>query len=113
MVKEASVGLLGKKTINFQSGGFPGSCGGPYVFRNKAVALHVDSVCSTKTADDLKNERITSAPSGRKRKLTEAEITRMVADSCTSSHTSLGTGIILNVRSGIMELLQERRQDAL
>ena len=107
MVMEASVGLVGKKTINFQNGGFPGSCGGPYVFRNKAIALHVDSVSTTKTADNLKNETTTSARSGRKRKLTEAEITRMVADSCASSHTSLGTGIILHVRSGIMAVLQE------
>lgn len=104
MVMEASVGLVSKKTINFQNGGFPGSCGGPYIFRNKAVALHVDSVSTTKTADDIKRESIGL---GRKRKLKEAEVTRMVADSCASSHSRLGTGITLHVRSGIMELLQE------
>ena len=41
MVKEASVGIVGQKTLNYQNGAFPGSCGGPYIFRNKAVALHV------------------------------------------------------------------------
>jgi len=115
MVKEASVGLVGPKTISFQNGAFPGSCGGPYVFCNKAVVLHVDSVSATKTANDLRNKATTVlTPSGRKRKLTEAEITCMVADSCASSHARLGSGsgMTLHVRSGIMMLLQARNNSA-
>ena len=83
----------------------------PFRARDKAVALHVDSVSTTKTADDLRNEASTVlAPSGRKRKLTEAEIACMVADSCASSHAlpGSGSGITLHVRSGIMTLLQAR-----
>ena len=39
--KEASVGLvLGTKSLTFQNGAFPVSCGGPYIFRNKTVALY-------------------------------------------------------------------------
>jgi hypothetical protein len=106
MVKEASVGIVGQKTLNYQNGAFPGSCGGPYIFRNKAVALHIDSVSTTKTAEALRNEKGTTS-SGRKRKLTTAETALMVADSCASSHSSLGTGILLYVRSEIVALLQE------
>lgn len=108
MVKEASVGLVGKKVINFQNGAFPGSCGGPYIFRNKAIALHVDSVSTTKTAEMLKDERV-ETQNGRKRKLTDAEVTRKMADSCVSSHTSLGSGIILHVRSGIRGLVMKSK----
>ena len=93
----------GVKTLTFQNGAFPGSCGGPYIFRNKAVALHTESTSTTKTAEDIKAE---ASASGRKRKLQPAEITRMMVDSCVSSHTSLGCGIMLHVRSGIMGLLQ-------
>ena len=107
MVMEASVGIVNVKTLNFQNGGFPGSCGGPYIFRNKAVALHVDSISTTKTIEDLKNESTTTRM-GKKRKLTMAEKTTKVAESCSSSHSSLGTGIILRVRSGIMSLLHEQ-----
>ena len=101
MQKEASVGVIGVKTLTFENGAFPGSCGGPYIFRNKAVALHTESASTTKTAEDIKGEA-----SGRKRKLQPAEITRMMVDSCVSSHTSLGSGIMLHVRSGIMGLLE-------
>ena len=104
MVKEASVGIVGRKTLNFQNGAFPGSCGGPYMFRNKAVALHVDSVSTTKVAEDFAEER-KECKGGKKRKLTKEEITRKIADSCASSHTSLGSGILLAVRSEIMNLL--------
>eukprot|EP00978_Attheya_sp_CCMP212_P009662 scaffold22944_cov31-Attheya_sp.AAC.1 len=110
MVKEASVGIVNPKNLNFQNGGFPGSCGGPYIFHNKAVALHVDSVSTTTTVKDLQNEETTvkkGKKAGEKRKLTIAENTTMVTESCASSHTSLGTGIILQVRSGIMHLLKD------
>ena len=40
MQKEASVGLIGVKSLTFQNGAFPVSCGGPYIFRNKTVALY-------------------------------------------------------------------------
>jgi hypothetical protein len=103
MVKKALVGIIGKKTLNFQNGGFPGSCGGPYMYRNKAVALHVDSVSTTKTAEEL---CAGSTWGGKKRKLTPSEVTRMMVDSCVSSHTSMGTGILLHVRKGIMDLLK-------
>jgi hypothetical protein len=48
------------------------------------------------------------AQSGHKRKLNEEETTTcMGADSCASSHASLGTGIILHVQSEIMTLLEK------
>ena len=106
MVKEASVGIVGQKTLNFQNGAFPGSCGGPYMYRNKAVALHVDSVSTIKIAEDFAEETKTDKL-GRKRKLSTEDITRRIADSCASSHTSLGSGILLAVQSGIMNLLKE------
>ena len=106
MVKEAAVGIVGRKTLNFQNGAFPGSCGGPYMYRNKAVALHVDSVSTPKLAEDFAEETKTDK-CGRKRKLSREEITRKIADSCASSHTSLGSGILLAVRSGIMNLIKE------
>ena len=109
MVKEASVGIVAAKTINFQNGAFPGSCGGPYVFRNKAIALHVDFVSATKAAQNLKDE-MTETQSGKRRRLTAAEITRKMVDSCVSTHTSRGTGIILHVRSGIRNLLTEAQE---
>jgi len=105
MVKEASLGIIGEKTLSFQNGAFPGSCGGPYIFRNKAVALHTESTSTTKTAEDIRDEGTTL---GRKRKLSPLEVVEMVADSCVSSHTSLGSGIVLHVRTGIMELLRPR-----
>ena len=103
MQKEASVGVIGSKTLTYQNGGFPGSCGGPYIFRNKAVALHTESVSTTKTAQEIKTE---ASRAGKKRKLREEEITRMMVDSCVSDHASLGSGILLHARSGIMELLR-------
>lgn len=103
IVKEASLGIIGQKTITFQNGAFPGSCGGPYIFRNKAVALHTESTSTTKTAEDIRDER---TDQGRKRKLTPLQVVEMVADSCVSRHTSLGSGIVLHVRTGIMELLR-------
>jgi hypothetical protein len=106
MVKEASVGIVGRKTLNFQNGAFPGSCGGPYMYRNKAVALHVDSVSTTKIAEDFAEETKTDKL-GRKRKLSREEMTSIIADSCASSHTSLGSGILLALRSGIINLLKE------
>ena len=106
MVKESSVGIVGQKTLNFQNGAFPGSCGGPYMYRNKAVALHVDSVSTTKIAEDFAEETKTDKL-GRKRKLSREDISRRIADSCASSHTSLGSGILLAVRSRIMNLLKE------
>lgn len=104
MVKEASVGIVAAKTINFQNGCFPGSCGSPYIFRNNAIALHVDAINATKEAMDFKDE-MTGTWSGKQRRLTPAEITREMVDSCVSSHSSLGTGMILHVRSGIRSLL--------
>lgn len=106
MVKEASLGIISEKTLSYQNGAFPGSCGGPYIFRNKAVALHTESTSTTKTAQDIQNEPTVSG--GRKRRLSQLEVVEMVADSCVSSHTSLGSGIVLHVRSGIMDLMRPR-----
>ena len=66
MQKEASVGLIGVKSLTFQNGAFPVSCGGPYIFRNNAVALYTEFTRTTKTAEDIKAE---ASASGRKRKL--------------------------------------------
>lgn len=91
MRKEAPVEVIGGKSLTFQNGAFPGSCGGPYIFRNKAVALYTEFTSSTE-----------ASASGRKRKLQETEIIRMMVDSCVSNHASLGRGIVLHVRSEIM-----------
>eukprot|EP00977_Amphora_coffeiformis_P019394 scaffold7213_cov166-Amphora_coffeaeformis.AAC.10 len=103
IVKEASIGC---KTIKYKNGAFPGSCGGSYIFHNKALVLHADSVSTTKTANALKNEKATIS-TGRKRKLTTAEAALMIANSCASSYTSLGMGILLHIRHEIMDLLQQ------
>ena len=104
MPKEASVGTISDKTLSFQNGGFSGSCGGPYVFRNKVVALHVASQSDTVDFEML--DEYEEVSTGRKRKKTMIEKTIEVAESCTSSHTSLGTGIILQARSGIMKIIR-------
>ena len=52
--KQGSVGLVQKNYINFQNGGFDGSCGGPYVYRGKAIAIHTESVNSALTAETLR-----------------------------------------------------------
>ena len=74
--------------------------------RNKAVALHVDSVSTTKAAANFAGEKKTDKL-GRKRKLTQEEMTGKIANSCASSHSSLGSGILLAVRSGTMNLLEQ------
>ena len=104
MVKEVFLGVIGEKTLSCQNGGFPGSCGGPYIFRNKGVALHTESTSTTKSAQDIKEE---ATSLGRKRKLTKMEVVEMVADSCVSNHASLRSGILLHVRDGIMALLPD------
>ena len=76
---------------------FPVHVAGHKFFGTKQVALHTEAASTTKNTKDIKTE--TSA-SGRKRKLQPAEITRMMVDNCISSHTSLGGGIMLHVRSG-------------
>lgn len=102
MVKEASVGTISEKSLSFQNGGFSGSCGGPYVFRNKVVAIHAASendIVDFEMLDEYKEVH------GRKRKKSILDKTKEVAESCSSSHMSLGTGIILQARSGIMKVL--------
>lgn len=44
MINKAAMGLVTEHTLYFQIGGaFPGSHGGPHMFRNKAVALYTKS----------------------------------------------------------------------
>eukprot|EP00339_Tiarina_fusa_P014072 CAMPEP_0117024420 /NCGR_PEP_ID=MMETSP0472-20121206/18142_1 /TAXON_ID=693140 ORGANISM="Tiarina fusus, Strain LIS" /NCGR_SAMPLE_ID=MMETSP0472 /ASSEMBLY_ACC=CAM_ASM_000603 /LENGTH=414 /DNA_ID=CAMNT_0004730855 /DNA_START=42 /DNA_END=1284 /DNA_ORIENTATION=+ len=100
--KEASVGTVAEKSLSFQNGGFAGSCGGPYVFRNKVVALHVASENDAYDFEMLDDRVIETK--NKKRKMSLAEKTKLVAESCASSHASLGTGIILQVRSGLMKV---------
>ena len=101
--KEVNVGTVAEKFLSFQNGGFRGSCGGPYVFHNKVVALHVELLNDAVDFEMLEEQEITTLR-GRKRKLTMAEKTKEVAESCVSSHTSLGTGILLTKRSGLMKV---------
>ena len=102
MPKEASVGIISEKSLSFQNGGFSGSCGGPYVFRNKVVAFHTASENDVVDFEMLDEHKEVG---GRKRKKTILDKTKEVAESCTSSHTCLGTGTILQARSGIMKIL--------
>ena len=83
------------------------SCGGPCMCRNKAASLHVDSVGTSKVAEDIAEEKKTDNH-GQKRKLSQEEMTQKIADSCASSHSSLGSGILPAVQTGTMNLLKER-----
>ena len=105
MPKEASVGTISDKSLSFQNGGFLGSCGGAYVFRNKVVALHVAS--SNDIVDFKMLDEDMQVGTRRKRKKTLIEKAKEVAESCASSHANLGTGIILQARSsGIMKVFR-------
>ena len=111
MVKEAGVGTVNPLSICFQNGGFPGSCGGPYIFRNKAIAMHIASINTGLTAEmleQLDGEDGSATPAKKKRKTASvlaSEATK-VAESSVSSHSSLGSGIILQRRSGIMRFIR-------
>ena len=111
MVKEAGVGIVNPLSICFQNGGFPGSCGGPYIFRNKAIAMHVASINTGLTAEmleQLDGEEGAATPAKKKRKTASvlASEAMKVAESSVSSDSSLGSGIILQKRSGIMRFVK-------
>jgi len=104
LVKEVNVATIdsNKKFLSFQNGGFSGSSGGPYIFRNKAVALHSNSANDAVAFEMLQEELIQDGD--KKRKLTFIEKTKEVAESSASSYACLGTGLILQARSGLMKV---------
>jgi len=100
MPKEVSIGPVEERFLSLQNDGFRGSCGGPYIFRNKVVALHIDSANEPVDFEMLEEE----IKAGRKRTMVKIDKVLAVAESTVSSHTSLGTGLILQVRSGLMKV---------
>jgi hypothetical protein len=101
--KEGSLGLIGTKQIQFQNGGFDGSCGGPYVYRGKAVAIHVESVNSALTSEALMAHRRHTGKRTNDRMLVNDAIE--LADSSASSHTSNASGIIIRAYPELMEYI--------
>jgi hypothetical protein len=97
---------MGETSISFQNiGGCKGSfCGGPYIFRNKTVALHVESHDDAydyeMLEEDVEDEEIRAGT--RRRKRIKLDRTLEVVESTISSHLSIGTGLILQACSGLM-----------
>ncbi len=111
--KEVGVGTVGEKFMSFQNGGFKGSCGGPYIFRNKAVALHVESHNDAYDYEMLEEQEEEEIQAGtRSRKRTKLDRTLEVAESTVSSHSSIGTGLILQARSGLMKVFNGEMEDS-
>ena len=103
--KQGSVGLVKKNYIDFQNGGFDGSCGGPYVYRGKAIAIHTDSVNSALTAESLRIHQMQQrdrAESNKRMKVAD-EVT--LADSCAESHTCVGSGMLICKRRGLVQYI--------
>lgn len=105
--KEGSVGLIGNKTIQFQNGGFDGSCGGPYVYCGKAVAIHVESINTALTPGSLKALEKSQGKRSRAKSTAEtanltsemavstAKMALEMAESSASSHASNAGGITI------------------
>jgi hypothetical protein len=101
--KQGSVGLVRKNYIDFQNGGFDGSCGGPYVYRGKAIAIHTDSLNSALTAEALRIHQIQQGDrTESNRRMKVADVVTL-ADSCAESHTSVGSGILICKRLGLVQ----------
>ena len=96
--QNGNVGLVKQNYINFQQNGgcFDGSCGGPYVYRGKAIAIHVESSVNSSsrlTAETLRLHQIEQEegdkkPSDRYKKMKIADAETLAEDSCAASHTS-------------------------
>lgn len=104
--KVGSVGLIDEDngTVCFQNGGFDGSCGGPYVYLGKAIGFHTDSTNTALTSEALKahDQRVQNGPPKKKNAVaiareaqSMAEDAMQVADSASSSHASMATGILI------------------
>ena len=112
MSKACGVGLIGTDSISFQNGGFSGSCGGPYVFLGKCVAMHVGSFSESLSAQAImkhnekaqaEQENVCEDELPKKRKsMTEQEALLESTESLSSTHTSMGDGIILMKRKSLM-----------
>jgi len=103
LAKEVNVGIISEKHLSFQNGGFKVSCGGPYIFRNKAVAMHIASENNAVSFEMLEDSEV-QVTRTRKRKMSPLEKTKEVAESSASSHASLGSGVILQARPGLMKV---------
>jgi hypothetical protein len=101
--KEGSVGLVKKNYIDFQNGGFDGSCGGPYVYMGKAIAIHTDSLNSALTSDALRIHQIQQGDRMESNKRMKVADAVTLADSCAESHTSVGSGILICKRRALVQ----------
>lgn len=109
--KQGSVGLVKKNYIDFQNGGFDGSSGGPYVYMGKAIAIHTNSLNSALTAESLMIHQIQQGfrtESNKKMKLADAVT---LADSCAESHTSVGSGLLIYKRVGLVDYVRDSNKE--
>jgi len=105
--KSGSVGLIKKNSIDFQNGGFDGSCGGPYVYMGKAIAIHTLSQNSALTSETLRIHQIQQGERSVSNKRMKVADLTIVADSVAASHTSVGTGILIHKRAGLLQCINE------
>ena len=104
--KIGSVGLIKKNSIDFQNGGFDGSCGGPYVYMGKAIAIHTLSQNSALTSEALRIHQVQQGERSETNKRMKIADVVTVADSIAASHVSVGTGILIYKRSGLVQCIQ-------
>ena len=102
---KGSVGLVKKSYsyIDFQNGGFDGSCGGPYVYRCKAIAIHTSCLNSALIAEALRIHQIQQGDRAESNKRMKVADPVTLADSCAESHTSVGSGILICKRLGLVQ----------
>ena len=105
--KSGSVGLIKKNSIDFQNGGFDGSCGGPYVYMGKAIAIHTLSQNSALTSETLRLHQIGQDKRLESNKRMKVADVAIVADSVAASHTSVGSGILIHKRTGLLQCISE------
>ena len=101
--KPGSVGLVKKSYIDFQNRGFDGSCGGPCVYRGKAIAIHPSSLNSALSAEALRIHQIQQGDRTESTKRMKVADPVTLADSCAESHTSVGSGILICKRLGLVQ----------
>ena len=105
--KSGSVGLIKKNSIDFQNGGFDGSCGGPYVYMGKAIAIHTLSQNSALTSETLRMHQIRQGERSVSNKRMKVADLTVVANSVAASHTSVGSGVLIHKREGLLQCIIE------
>lgn len=116
--KVGSLGLIDEDngTVCFQNGGFDGSCGGPCVCLGKAIGFHTDSTNAALMSEALKahDQRLQNGPPRKKNTVaiakeakSMAEDAVQVADSASSSHASMATGILIHAHPKLLGHLEQ------